>query len=103
MMIYIAHFFAGFFLVNTVPHFVQGVSGNPFQSPFASPPGVGESSAVINVLWGFANAVIGYYLLFEIGDFNIGLNADTFAAGSGALVTGVGLAWHFERVRNNTA
>ena len=39
MMIYVAHFFAAFLLVNCIPHFVQGVSGNPFQSPFASPPG----------------------------------------------------------------
>ena len=41
---YLAHFFAGAFLANGVPHFVQGICGNKFQSPFASPPGVGESS-----------------------------------------------------------
>ena len=28
-----------------VPHFVNGISGHPFQSPFASPPGEGLSSA----------------------------------------------------------
>ncbi len=100
MMIYVAHFFAAFFLVNGIPHFVQGVSGSAFQSPFASPPGVGESSAVINVLWGFANFVVGYYLLFELGAFGIGVNVDTLVVGSGALLTGVALAWHFSRVRN---
>ena len=47
MAIYIAHFFAGFFLVNGVPHFVQGISGNSFQSPFARPPGVGEHQVTL--------------------------------------------------------
>jgi len=47
---YIAIFFAGAFLTNAVPHFVNGVSGGPFQSPFASPPGEGLSSSTVNVL-----------------------------------------------------
>jgi len=42
---YLLEFLSGMFLANGVPHFVQGVSGAPFQSPFAKPPGVGESSA----------------------------------------------------------
>jgi hypothetical protein len=33
-----------FFLTNAVPHFVSGVMGYPFQSPFANPPGEGLSS-----------------------------------------------------------
>jgi len=48
---YLAHFFAGSFLANGVPHFVQGICGNKFQTPFASPRGVGESSALVNVIW----------------------------------------------------
>ncbi len=47
---YIAYFFAGAFLVNAIPHFVSGVTGRPFPSPFASPPGKGLSSPVVNVL-----------------------------------------------------
>ncbi len=39
---YVAWFFAGAFLVNSVPHVVQGISGNKFQTPFATPRGVGE-------------------------------------------------------------
>jgi hypothetical protein len=60
---YIAWFFAGAFLVNTIPHVVQGVSGNRFQTPFASPRGIGESSAPLNVIWGFINLTIGGVLL----------------------------------------
>ena len=63
---YIACFFAGFFLANFVPHFVQGISGNGFPSPFSHPPGKGLSSPLVNVVWGLANLVIGY-ILFRAG------------------------------------
>jgi hypothetical protein len=36
---YALEFVSGLLLTNGVPHFVQGVSGHRFQSPFASPPG----------------------------------------------------------------
>lgn len=64
--LYIAGFFAGIFLANAVPHFVQGVSGNKFPSPFAKPPGRGLSSPTVNVLWALFNVLIGY-LLFCVG------------------------------------
>ncbi len=42
---YVAYFFGGAFLANALPHLGNGISGHAFQSPFASPPGVGLSSA----------------------------------------------------------
>lgn len=60
---YVACFFAGLFLANTVPHFVHGISGDSFPSPFANPPGKGLSSPMVNVLWALANVFIGYILL----------------------------------------
>ena len=60
---YIAAFFAGVFLANVVPHFVNGVSGNSFPTPFANPPGKGLSSPTVNVLWGCFNLLAGYILL----------------------------------------
>ena len=62
--VYVAWLFAGAFLANAIPHIVQGISGNRFQTPFASPPGVGESSAIVNVIWGFVNVAIGGTLLY---------------------------------------
>jgi len=59
---YLSCFFAGFVLANVVPHFVQGICGNPFPTPFANPPGKGLSSPLVNVLWGLLNLVIGYWL-----------------------------------------
>ena len=60
---YIACFFAGLFLANTVPHFVKGVCGDRFPTPFAKPPGKGLSSPLVNVLWSLLNLIIAYVLL----------------------------------------
>ncbi len=60
---YLAAFFAGAFLANTVPHFIHGVSGDSFPSPFSHPPGKGLSSPTVNVLWACFNLLIGYILL----------------------------------------
>jgi hypothetical protein len=67
----VAYFFGGAFLANFVPHFINGVSGNPFQSPFASPPGEGLSSSTINVAWGLLNLFIAYLLLLRVGKFDL--------------------------------
>src|ERR1700727_2341370 len=71
--IFLLQFVAGLFLANGVPHFVQGISGAWFQSPFASPPGIGESSPVVNVLWGFLNLAVGFALLFEFAPKGAGV------------------------------
>lgn len=63
---YVASFFAGIFLANFVPHFVNGVSGDRFPTPFAHPPGRGLSSPIVNVLWALFNLVVGYFL-FRVG------------------------------------
>lgn len=63
---YVAAFFAGMFLANAVPHFVNGISGNPFPTPFADPPGQGLSAPIVNVIWGLFNITVGY-LLFRYG------------------------------------
>ena len=98
--VFLAYFGAGLFLVNGLPHFVNGISGKRFQSPFASPPGVGESPPLVNVIWGASNFIIGYLLLYGVGDFKSGLSLDMLVVGLGTLFAAVGLAWHFGRVRN---
>jgi len=93
---YLLEFLSGMFLANGVPHFVHGVSGAPFQSPFAKPPGVGESSAVVNVLWGFGNLVVGFVLLHYFWPW---CWAGWVAVGAGALAISIQLALHFGKVR----
>ncbi|MEQ8690029.1 MAG: hypothetical protein RIC89_04220 [Pseudomonadales bacterium] len=98
----IAYFFAGVFFANGVPHFVQGTSGTRFQSPFASPPGVGESSPLVNVVWGLANFCFGYLLLAAVGDFRPGVTVDSLLVGVGMLAMGIFCASHFGKVRNHS-
>ncbi|WP_142526554.1 hypothetical protein [Pedobacter westerhofensis] len=63
---YLSSFFAGVFLTNFVPHFVKGVCGDAFPTPFAKPPGQGLSSPSLNILWALFNLVVGY-VLFRAG------------------------------------
>jgi uncharacterized membrane protein len=95
---YLLQFLAGALLANSVPHFVQGICGNKFQSPFAKPPGMGESSAVVNVLWGFFNFVVGIALLRYFFPQSLGSLA---ASALGALLLAVWLANHFGKVRSS--
>lgn len=62
---YLCALFAGIFLTNAIPHFVQGLCGNRFPTPFARPPGKGLSSPLVNVIWGLINAVIGTILFIH--------------------------------------
>jgi hypothetical protein len=93
----LAYFFGGAFLVNAVPHFVNGVMGHAFQSPFASPPGQGLSSATVNVLWGALNLALGYLLVCRVGRFELRRTRHALVAGLGALLMAVMLARTFGR------
>jgi hypothetical protein len=93
----LAYLFGGAFLANGVPHFVSGVLGRPFQSPFAKPPGQGLSSSTVNVLWGFANFVVAYLLIARVGDFDLRAADQIVAVGVGVLLMGVMSARLFGR------
>jgi hypothetical protein len=97
--IYLLQFVSGLFLANGVPHFVQGISGHRFQTPFAAPRGVGESSPLVNVLWGFANLAIGFALLWAFAPKGSEVAFEWVLVGLGVLVAAVFLATHFGRVR----
>jgi hypothetical protein len=91
----VSYFFSGAFLINAVPHFVSGLMGQPFQTPFAKPPGRGLSSSTVNVLWGFFNIVVGYLLVCRVGDFALDQTSNVVALGLGMLVIGLFSARHF--------
>jgi hypothetical protein len=97
--VYLLQFVSGLLLANGVPHFVQGVSGHWFQSPFASPPGVGESSPTVNVLWGFANIAIGFAILWSFAPKGSEVVLEWVIVGLGVLVAALYLARHFGNVR----
>lgn len=97
-MIYVAYFFAGAFLINSLPHLAQGTSGHPFQSPFAKPPGKGLSSSKINFLWGFANLIAAYALLVHVGDFDLHNWVHVGAVAAGAFMIGFHCSHHFGKL-----
>src|SRR6202034_3539204 len=99
----ISYFFGGLFLSNAIPHFVSGVMGRPFQSPFAKPRGEGLSTSTINVLWGFFNLAVAYFLLCRVGDFGLRSTAHVTALGLGFLLMGLFGAHHFGRVHGGNS
>lgn len=80
----------GLFGTNAIPHFVRGVTGQRHMTPFGS-----DSSAVLNVLWGSANAAVAGVLAWLYRD---AVAPETLAA---AFVAGVALAvllaWYWSR------
>lgn len=91
----ISSFFGGAFLLNALPHLLNGLMGQAFQSPFAKPPGQGLSSSTVNVLWGLLNLATAYLLLCRVGTFDIRALDQISALGLGALLMSLHLARHF--------
>ena len=85
------------FLANALPHLGNGISGHAFQSPFASPPGEGLSSSMVNVLWGFFNLVVAYLLVCRVGEFNLRKTPHVLVLGAGMLLQSLMLAHTFAR------
>ena len=99
----VSYLFGGAFLTNAVTHFVSGVMGRPFQSPFAKPHGVGLSSSTVNVLWGSFNMAVGYVLICRVGQFDLHSSEHVIASGLGVLFLGVITARLFGRFHGGNA
>jgi hypothetical protein len=99
----VSYFFAGVFAANAIPHFVSGVMGRPFQSPFAKPPGEGLSSSTVNVLWGSFNALLAYLLLTHVGAFHPRTTVHILAFALGALLISLFAARHFGQFHRGNA
>jgi hypothetical protein len=99
-MNYVADFFAGAFLCNCIPHLDCGLRGAPFPTPFAKPRGIGDSSPLINVLWGFFNLLVGLYLLSN-HPVTPEFNARLVTLIIGALAMGIYLSLHFGKVHRD--
>jgi hypothetical protein len=93
----VSYFFGGVFLANAVPHAISGVMGRAFQSPFAKPRGQGLSSSTTNVLWGFFNLVVAYFLICNVGNFDLRDIKDVAALGLGMVLISLFAARHFGR------
>ena len=63
--------------------------------------GRGESSPVVNVIWGLVNFVIGYVLVFGVGQFKFGFTLAALMLVLGGIVMSVVLAMILGRMRGN--
>lgn len=99
----LSYFFGGAVLTNAIPHLVSGLTGRPFQSPFAQPSGQGLSSSTVNVLWGFFNLAVGYVLTCRVGHFDLHATGDVATLGLGSLLVGVLSARLFGRFHGGNA
>jgi len=95
---FIANFFEGVFICNCIPHLTSGLRGEKFPTPFATPRGVGKSTAVTNFLWGTLNLMVAM-LLISYFPVRVGLNIEGALFMIGFILSGVFLSRHFERVR----
>jgi drug/metabolite transporter superfamily protein YnfA len=90
---WLGYFFTGAVLVNGVPHFVKGITGARHMSPFGR-----DSSAVVNVLWGAANFVVGALLLRWIDSATeAAAILRIVALALGGVFVAVMLAWYWSR------
>jgi hypothetical protein len=89
--------FGGAFLANALPHYLSGVMGRPFQTPFAKPHGVGLSSSTVNVLWGLFNLAVAYVLIGRVGHFDLGVTGHAVALGLGVFAMSLMHALSFGR------
>ncbi|MBN2002002.1 MAG: hypothetical protein JXA21_01490 [Anaerolineae bacterium] len=102
MMNLLTLFFAGLFFANGIPHFVNGISGRRFHSPFAKPFVKGRSSPFSNVLWGLANFAAALALLRELPELMPGFNSGFIAFVCGFGVAAIGLSILFGNLIDET-
>ena len=98
-MHYLALFFAGAFLCNSLPHLAAGLRGEPFPSPFARPPGEGDSSPLVNFFWGLFNLLAGGYIV-STHPLVFGINPDFLTVLAGVVFLGGWISVHFGKVRS---
>jgi hypothetical protein len=94
-----AYFFGGAFLANFTPHFIAGVSGRPFHTPFATPPFRGLSSPVVNILYALFNLAVAYALLVVVGSVEPRRVAHFAIAAAGFGLASVGIARSVAKLR----
>ena len=78
-----AYFFGGVFLANFFPHFIAGMSGVRFYTPFATPPFRGLSSPIVNMLYALFNLAVAYTLLVVLGSLELGSGSHVVVSAAG--------------------
>lgn len=102
VLLIILSFLAGLLICNAVPHLAAGLRGEAFPTPFAKPRGVGLSTPLVNVIWGWFNLFLGLAIMPHLVLFSPVMplfNTLWLSFAIGFLLSGVYLARHFAWVR----
>jgi hypothetical protein len=87
---------AALFLTNGIPHFVKGICGDRFPTPFSKPPGKGLSSPPLNVAWGIFNFLLGGSLA-HLGQLCCGAPGNRWLATLSAAAFALFTSWQFAK------
>ena len=98
-----SYFFGGLFLANFFPHFIAGMSGARFYTPFATPPFRGLSSPVVNMLYALFNLAMAYVLLVVVGDLVLRPGGPLAASAAGFGLMSVFIARSVTKLRGGAA
>src|SRR5262245_28420163 len=98
----VACFFGGAFLANFFLHFIAGISGRPFPTPFAKPPFRGLSSPVVNVFYALFNLAVAYGLLVVVGSFELRHIGQAAVSAAGFGLASVGIARSVVRLQRRS-
>lgn len=98
MLDFIAHFSFSVFFINGLPHYLHGLIGKRFPTPFANPPGKGESSPVTNILWAAINFSVAALIVYVTPEFALINLVKGVALASGGLFTSAFLATYFGKI-----
>ena len=97
-----ADFFGGLFLANFFPHFIAGMSGARFYTPFATPPFRGLSSPVVNILYALFNLAMAYALLVVVGSLELGHVPQVAISAAGFALWSVQIARAVTKLRGSS-
>jgi len=88
-------FCAGLFAANGIPHFVFGIAGREFHTPFFYRLFRKVPTPLFNVIWGLLNFILAMYLTTLHPVWVWGLNRSTLIFGGGFVFAAVGLSLLF--------
>ena len=93
-------FFSGLCLANGIPHFVHGISGKKFHTPFLYRFFKGIPSPLFNVVWGLLFFGLSFFFLSFLKEFYFGINWNSLVFAGGFVFASVGLSLFFNRPYN---
>ena len=94
-------FFAGSFLANSIPHYVNGISGKDFVKPFLYRFVQWMPNSLFNVIWGMIwmiLSIILFKIYFKLNPnikFSIGLNLHFIIFACGFIIVSIVLSIFF--------